>query len=218
MVAVDGFCIDSTEVTNAHYQTFLASAPDASLFPPTCTAWKSTFKQMVAPPPGSDDYPAVWVDWCDAYAYCAWAGKRLCGRIGGGPLAPGGMNDVAQDEWYAACSNVGANQFPYGNTFDPSACNGPERDAGSVLPPTSLPNCTGGVAGISQMVGNADEWIDSCASGMTGPEAGAVKCERRSGSWDNPAGTMQTCAFSRTGSRNEEDSDIGFRCCADLAP
>lgn len=217
-VDVGAFCIDSTEVTNAQYAAFLASQPDASLFPPSCTGWKTTFKQSQPPPLGSDDYPAVWLDWCDAYAFCAWAGKRLCGRIGGGPLAPGGMNDIAQDEWYVACSNGGAYVYPYGGAFDASACNGPERDAGSVLPPTSVPGCTGGFPGLVEMVGNADEWIDSCQTSTTGPEAGADLCERRSGSFEDPDGSTQTCAFSRPGPRSKEDDDIGFRCCSDLAP
>jgi len=217
MVAIDGFCIDSTEVTNAEYQAFVgATAIDAAAFPPTCVAWKTTLNPQKAPPPGSNDYPVVWIDWCDAYAYCAWAGKRLCGRIDGGALAPGGMNDVAQDEWYVACSNVGANVYPYGAVWDAGACNGPERDAGSVLPASSMPGCVGG--GIYDMVGNADEWIDSCLSASTGPEGGLDKCERRSGSWEDPDGSLQNCTFARIGSRNEEDLDIGFRCCSDLAP
>ena len=218
MVVVGSYCIDSTEVTNAEYAAFLGSAPDASLFPPTCTGWKTTFAQSHAPQLGSDDYPAVWLDWCDAYAYCKWAGKRLCARIGGGPLPTGGMNDTNQDEWYVACSDKGAYTYPYGGAFDASICNGPERGAGSVLPSTSMPDCTGGVPGLHQMVGNADEWIDSCKTSSTGPEGGADPCERRSGSWEDPDGGLQTCTFARTGPRSQEDWDIGFRCCSDLAP
>ena len=31
----------------------------------------------------------------DARAYAAWAGKRLCGRIGGGPIATSGNGPFA---------------------------------------------------------------------------------------------------------------------------
>ncbi len=220
MINAGAFCIDGTEVTNGQYASFLASAPDASLFPSTCSGWKTTFAQLKAPPLGSDDYPAVFVDWCDAYAYCKWAGKRLCGRLGsdGGALAPGGMNDIAQDEWYVACSNSGALAYPYGNTFDASACNVPERDAQAALPTVSVPNCKGALPGLLEMAGNADEWINSCESASNGPDAALDKCERRSGSFSDPPGAQQTCQFARTGARQMENDDIGFRCCADLTP
>jgi formylglycine-generating enzyme required for sulfatase activity len=215
---VGTFCIDSTEVTNAQYAAFVASSPSLAKLPSMCSGWKTTFTQNTPPPPGTDDYPAVYVDWCDAWAYCRWAGKRLCGRLGGGTLAQSGIGDVAQDEWYFACSNAGAFTYPYGGAYDASTCNGPERDASSVLPATSLPSCQGGVAGLFEMVGNADEWIDSCAASSTGPDAAVDNCERHSGSFVNPAGATQTCAFDRVAPRQSEDNDIGFRCCSDLAP
>ena len=216
-VAVGSFCVDSTEVTNAEYAAFLATHPDPAGQLPYCS-WNTSFAPSTTPPPGSDDYPVVWVDWCDAYAYCQWAGKRLCGRLGGGALAPGGMNDPGEDEWYVACSLAGARTYPYGDAFDPTACNGPEHDAGSVLPASSLPECVGGTAGVLDMVGNADEWIDSCESQTDGDDGGLDDCERRSGSWEDPSGASQTCAFHRTGSRDFSDHDVGFRCCSDLAP
>jgi formylglycine-generating enzyme required for sulfatase activity len=217
-VAAATFCIDSTEVTNAQYAAFIATNPSLAGLPPTCSGWKTTFAQSTKPLLGTEDYPAVFVDWCDAWAYCAWAGKRLCGRLDGGSLATTAMNDVTQDAWYVACSHNGAFTYPYGGAFDASVCNGPERDSGTVLPASAIPNCVGGYAGVANMVGNADEWIDSCKTSSSGPEAGADNCERRSGSWSDPDGSLQTCSFARTGPRQLEDDDIGFRCCSDIAP
>jgi hypothetical protein len=45
---------------------------------------------------GSGNFPITNVDWCDAYAYCAGIGKRLCGKIGGGTLDQGGLDDVIE--------------------------------------------------------------------------------------------------------------------------
>src|SRR5262249_39830790 len=74
------FCIDATEVTNAQYAAFLATNPQTSLQPARCTSWNGTYAgAYVGPLTGRDDYPVVGVTWCDAFAYCKWAGKRLCG-------------------------------------------------------------------------------------------------------------------------------------------
>lgn len=217
-VVAGTFCIDSTEVTNAQYAAFLASSPSLASLPSMCSGWKTTFAQSTKPVLGTEDYPAVWVDWCDAWAYCAWAGKRLCGHLDGGTVATGALNNAAQDAWYAACSRNGAFTYPYGGAFDASACNGPENQTGTVLPASSFPNCVGGYAGLANMVGNADEWVDSCKTTSTGPDASVDSCGRRSGSWADPDGSVQTCTFIRYGPRQEEDFDIGFRCCSDIAP
>ena len=51
----------------------------------------------------ADHHPIVWVDWCDAYAYCKGVGKRLCGAIGGGPVDfHTGYADTNQSQWYRA--------------------------------------------------------------------------------------------------------------------
>jgi sulfatase modifying factor 1 len=209
------FCIDSTEVTNGQYAAFLASSPDPASQIAPCT-WNTSFAPLQAPDAGADDYPVEYVNWCDAYAFCTWAGKRLCGRIGGGPItADNALVDPAQDEWFSACSHVGERLYPYGITYDPSACNGPERDAGAWSETADA--CAGGYPGVRNMVGNVDEWENACVV-VDASAPAADNCVRRSGSFENPDGDVQTCSYYRFGARGATDHDIGFRCCSDLVP
>ena len=52
-------------------------------------------------------FPVVGVNWCQAYGFCKSAGKRLCGRIGGGANAFTDYASAAASQWYNACSKVG---------------------------------------------------------------------------------------------------------------
>ena len=128
MHAVGGYCVDSTEVRGSDYLEFLAAtAGDAGGQAPEC-AWNASYQPSIS---AAGDAPVFGVDWCDARAYCAWAGKRLCGKIGGGPAPASVVNNAFSDEWYRACTKDGTRAFPYGNTRDPNACNGADRDGGS---------------------------------------------------------------------------------------
>jgi sulfatase modifying factor 1 len=205
-IRVGSFCIDSTEVTNGQYADFLAQ--DGGAMPAVCTSFKTTHTPKVWPAPRVDT-PVTYIDWCDAYAYCAWAGKRLCGKIDGG--AATALTDTT-DQWYSACTHAGdgAHAFAYGNAFQPGTCNTPESDAGGVLPVASLPQCVGGYAGLHDMIGNAYEWEDSCV-GTAGLND---LCVWRSGSYIDPSGSSQTCASAGSSARGLVQPDIGFRCCS----
>src|SRR5215207_6646428 len=98
------YCMDRTEVTNEEYSLFLASSPgtanqvaacgfNTSFVPDTsaaCAAEEVAKYDPVARP----NVPVGCVDWCDAKRYCEWAGKRLCGAIGGGSNPPGSFADA----------------------------------------------------------------------------------------------------------------------------
>jgi formylglycine-generating enzyme required for sulfatase activity len=215
-VDVGGFCIDSTEVTIGQYRAFVvAKAGDTSGQPAYC-AWNTTWVPTDPgwPRNGDDAKPVGYVDWCDAYGYCQWAGKRLCGRIGGGTLAISEVNQALLDQWFKACSRSddGNHKFPYGATFDANACNVIEHEAGALLNVATMPGCNGGYTGIYDLVGNTNEWIDSC-DGTTGVND---HCVDRGGSYSDPP--LVDCKYyyplSANNTRNQVYEETGFRCCA----
>lgn len=205
-IRVGAFCIDATEVTSKDYNVFLAtSTAPANAGPPRCSS-KTTHAPTGAS--GGPRYPQAFIDWCDAYAYCAWAGKRLCGHVAGGPS---GSLVNATNQWFTACSHGGGgvHAWPYGNVYKPFTCNTPEVDAGGTVPVGSLLGCTGGYPGIFDMTGNVYEWEDSCDT-----DTAAAHCVQRSGGFFDPSGPSQTCAYSRVAAAGFADNDIGFRCCS----
>jgi formylglycine-generating enzyme required for sulfatase activity len=69
-VALDGFWIDQTEVTNEQFS--LCVEAEACTAPLSCTWGDPTYGDA-----GKGNHPVVCVDWHAAAAYCAWAGARL---------------------------------------------------------------------------------------------------------------------------------------------
>jgi formylglycine-generating enzyme len=211
MVLVDAstpFCIDTTEVTNAQFNAYLVASGELIDPPEPCG------DAGVGPParvqdPALANQPARAMTACYAWSFCKWAGKRLCGLIGDGGLVPYG--GVAKSEWGFACTNGRAqNVYPYGDTYDPTACNtegsGP-ADAGA------FPRCRGPGAPFSaivDMVGNIGEYMyDFPPDGTGGATGGAW-----GGSWSTKG---DGCAVENA--RNViifGGDDVGIRCCADL--
>lgn len=214
LVSVGAFCIDATEVTNAQYALFLAANPPTSLAPSPSCSYKTSFTPSSGwPATSKGTYPVVYVDWCDAYAYCAWAGKHLCGAVGGGPSSKANVANKAIDEWYIACSTSGANVYPYGgNVYQQGKCNDSESNTKGTRPVASFTGCEGGYTGIFDMNGNAYEWEDACDV-----SAGASdSCVIRGGSWlfsGASYGGCNTYFNDYVVQRSNTFNDTGFRCC-----
>jgi formylglycine-generating enzyme required for sulfatase activity len=224
MVPVLGFCIDSTEVTVAHYKQFLsamAALPGRGLdaqiaqcsgntdFKPEYW-YPSTPKEASLTPAEIDALPVGVVDWCDARAFCAWSGKRLCGKVGGGELDLASAPTPA-GEWFAACSHNGLNGYPYGPSHVPGACNDSKQgETEGRTAVSSFPACAGGYDGIFDMSGNLSEWLDACGPG---PDASTV-CAVAGGSWNFP-GSAVYCGFVQQSVRSATNAQRGMRCCAD---
>ncbi len=203
------YCIDSTEVTNAQYVAWVeTNTPMNVAQGPECA-----FNTDFFPPTGAlanDDGPVQDIDWCDAFAFCRWYGKRLCGKIGGGSVPYSAINDHAVSQWYNACSRGGDFAYPYGNTYLPDACNGQEKGAGLWTTAGSLATCVGGFPGLFDMSGNVWEWEDAC-DGSTGEND---TCRRRGGGYASIASDLD-CPTAGNTIRGASNSTTGFRCCAD---
>ena len=244
------YCIDRAEVSKGQYNKFLTAnvlvqdqldickPPANPSFVP-----RGAWPPATTPPtsnglPYNLSLPVHYVDWCDAYAYCRWANKQLCGQINGGSVDPAKADSPDAGAWFNACSAQGTFAYPYGPNFTADKCNGSgaldagvgfgfaiNQDDGLYAVVQSDQNgnhanyanegCQGGSVGVYQMSGNAAEWEDSCDANTTD-----ANCRLRGGSYaaaDNAAALA--CAAQRTEKRLPPVSvpdplkDIGFRCC-----
>lgn len=208
MVSIEGkFCIDRTEVTNTQYAEFLASNPSVAQQPPEC-AWNTSFAS--AAPLGAAQVPVGSVNWCDALAYCKYAGKALCGSLTGAAVTLGTANfDPKASAWMYACTHGGDGQhpYPYGAAVDNTACN-----TTSVAPVdvATNPKCEGGYAGVFDMVGNIKEWENSCRLALDGGHS-QDDCRRRGGGYNT--GINVACDFPEVETRAYASARSGIRCC-----
>lgn len=203
---VPAFCIDTTEVSISQYKSFLDD-PNKPTAPAPC---KGTDR---APKNGNYLFnlpdltePIRYVDWCDAATFCAWAGKRLCGKPGGGPSDFNDHEDVNVSQWYAGCTQK-EEDYPYGNTHVDGKCNVDFTDNGECeVAPTKFPGCHGAISQLLGMTGNVKEWEDSCDGD---------DCRVRGGSCFHKH-DQATCGTDEKHKREGQNnlSDVGFRCCS----
>jgi formylglycine-generating enzyme required for sulfatase activity len=207
-----GFWIDTTEVTRAQYAAWIETNPSTSDQLPECQ-WNDSYT-IPANYPVEDrhDHPVAGVDWCDAYAYCKGVGKRLCGKIGGGPAGIDDNYDATKSQWYYACSSGGLYEYPYGNDYDPNACNLEDSGLESTAPVASFDGCQSsepGFEGVFDLSGNLREWVDGCSG------SGAEDlCNQQSGSFGATWVTAR-CRGAAPVARTEREVATGFRCCRD---
>jgi len=209
MVKADSFYVDSTEVTALAYASFVKAVGDAAVVDqaPAC-AWNLSFERGPNAVPAGETAtaPVTGVDFCDATAYCAWAGKRLCGKVGGGSLALAELADATKSQWFAACGGPSGQLYPYGGSHKDAACNDASASTGKLAPVGSFDKCSGFYPGVFDMLGNAAEWVDACDNSL----GQADGCETIGGNFS----TSPTCSTSGLRHRNEQPPGVGFRCCS----
>ena len=206
-VTVKAFLIDRYEITEAQYRLFLEDVardghhwcdptePPGKDHMPAKETWNGDR-------PGSRQ-PVVGVDWYDAAAYCAWAGKRL----------------PSEAEWEKAARGTDERKYPWGDRWDRDRANTWENGKKDRLPVGSY---EGGASpfGAEDLAGNVWEWVqdwyspkyylDSPKQDPGGPAAGSFRVVRGGSFLSNPTGVR---ASARQGNEPAgRYSNFGFRC------
>jgi formylglycine-generating enzyme required for sulfatase activity len=241
-VRLSSFAIDKYEVTNAQYRRFVeavrATGDDPFRHPDqppgkdhTPRYWRAynpllasaTYRKIVpfdASTFTHDDKPVVGIDWFDAYAYAAWAGKRL----------------PSEAEWELAARGTDGRRWPWGNDWQWGRCNtggekkgldissqGRERDG--YVYPAPVGAFAEGVSpfGCCDMAGNVAEW---CADwyqseyyhhaphdNPRGPARELGRVVRGGSSQSGPNGVR--CAKRAWYEPEFRNFTLGFRCAKD---
>ena len=201
-------CIDRTEVTGARYAEFLEAAPSNQ---PAFCKWNDSYKPAAKWPPASPEAPVRFVDWCDARAFCEWAGGGLCGGPGGDALGYAEGTNPARSQWMATCSHDGERAYPYGDAYQSTACRG--EDQLSPVDVGSLSSCEGGFPGVFDMSGNVGEWENACDKFQDRWDM----CNVRGGTFSSNNGEL-ACAAWAYDNRFAKTEEVGIRCCYDQTP
>jgi serine/threonine-protein kinase len=180
---VPEFWIDRYQVTNAQYLDFIVATGAAH----PVTWPNGIFPRALA------DHPVTGINWEQANAYAAWAGKRL----------PTAM------EWEKAARGTDGRRYPWGNEFDSQRCNVSETGRGSTAP---VGQYSGDLSpyGVYDMAGNVQEWVADTVKprGLGNPK---IKRAVKGGSWAHPRAIAE-CAMLGSEWPETRQNYIGFRC------
>lgn len=181
MVISDGRCVDESEVTETEFD--VGAAADLNSVPRSgyCETSKS------ARPANKRDYPVTNVSWCDAFAFCTWAGKRLC-------------TDV--DKSSAVCFEHPVQ--PY------TDCNLAKNKG-----PQPVKTHCKSTAGVYDAVGNVQEFVDVGKPTLTDIATWSGGNSYTTAYGPNICTDPYTVYLPFDGHVNSKDPNLGFRCCAD---
>jgi len=196
-VTLPDFYIDKFEVTNQQYKKFCDATKHAY---PTNPWWDNDYFKKA-------NMPVVGVNFADAAAYAAWAGKRL----------------PTEEEWEKAASwgpdATKKRMWPWGDS-----ANGSQATLNSSHP-TSVGSKPNGASAyeVQDLAGNVLEWVDAFYqpypnSSATDPNFGATNRVVRGGNFHSDVDAARTSrriyapAEFTAEEKKERSWLIGFRC------
>ncbi len=198
-VTLDAFWIDKHEVTNGQFAQCVASGYCVQ---PRSVASKT--RPQYYGIADFADYPVIYVDWNQAYYYCAWVGKRL----------------PTEAEWEKAARGTDGSSYPWGNEGEAAELmNSGHLADGDTQKVGSYPDGASPY-GALDMAGNVWEWnadlfdrkayTESPRENPKGGTEGQIRVVRGL-SW------AYTTPYHEITIRNKADAyaysyDLGFRC------
>jgi formylglycine-generating enzyme required for sulfatase activity len=224
---LQAYCVDLQEVTVKDYAACVNAASCAPQSDVDWTGisdfWRKNYSESCNwGKRDRDSHPINCVDWRQASAYCAWAGKRL-------PTEP---------EWEYAARGSDGRLYPWGNHKPTprllNACSEDDQRAGgrvsfsclwgfayaggdghpTTAPVGSFPQGRSPF-GVHDLAGNVREWTSSPLCPYDAKDCVSVARVQRGSGWgsDDPQSFRATF---RTGSiESYRDHDLGFRCARD---
>ncbi len=139
---------------------------------------------------GKRNHPVVQVSLEDAAAFAAWTGKRL----------------PSEEEWEAAMRTRDGNLLPWGDVWEPEACNVEDACIGDTSP-VDMFAAFENPWGVADGLGNVLEWTSSRARGE-----GEGRRVARGGGWIARRGV--TLADGTDLFPDARSNILGFRCVA----
>ena len=207
---LDAFYLDVYEVTNGRYLEFTKATGHRAPEHPRnkqLTLWKGS-----TVPDVFKDHPVVNVDWQDAAAYCAWAGKRL----------------PTEAQWERAARGPHGHRFPWGDA-EPTRVLANYLNQwrnGAGLEPVGSHPQGASAEGVQDLEGNVWEWVADWydahyyENGPTrdpqGPPTGTRRVIRGSG-WESEAPLLRS-AHRLSSEPQNRNHTLGFRCAMDAIP
>ena len=197
-VDVSAFRIESHEVTNGQYESFLAKCASGSSCGPrdVPSYWDDQGYLETR-----RDHPVVFVSWGDASAYCRWTGGRLPTLL----------------EWEKAARSDDGRSFPSGEAIDPKSVNilGQDRHDEKNRAPKQIPTWgtddpqyarDASPYGVLAMAGNVSEWTATAS-----PEEPDLRMVA-GGSWDSWDLSDARAYYAIAKPPTDRSSSLGFRC------